>query len=42
MNFLDIDFPPVEASLYNPDDVEEYPFEGAGKIVWKRPHEFMA
>jgi hypothetical protein len=36
-NFLDIEFPPVEASIYPPS--EGKPF--ANPIVWKRPKEFM-
>lgn len=38
-NFIDIDFPPVEASIYSPGEPTK-PF--ANKIiVWKRPKEFM-
>ena len=37
MNFIDIEFPPVEASIYPPS--EGKPFDKP--IVWKRPKEFM-
>lgn len=37
INFLDIEFPPVESSIYPP--TEGQPFNQP--IVWKRPSEFM-
>lgn len=37
INFLDIEFPPVESSIYPP--TEGQPFNQP--IVWKRPMEFM-
>jgi hypothetical protein len=36
-NFVDIEFPPVESSIYPAS--EGKPFNEP--IVWKRPHEFM-
>lgn len=38
-NFIDIDFPPVEASIYSPSEPTK-PFANK-TIVWKRPKEFM-
>ena len=38
-NFIDIDFPPVEASIYSPSEPVK-PFANKS-IVWKRPKEFM-
>lgn len=37
VNFLDIEFPPVESSIYPPS--EGQPFQEP--IVWKRPKDFM-
>jgi hypothetical protein len=37
VNFLDIEFPPVDSSIYPPS--EGQPFNQP--IVWKRPSEFM-
>ena len=37
MNFIDIEFPPCDSSLY-PKGIS-YPYKA--KIVWKRPKEFM-
>ena len=37
MNFIDIEFPPVDSSIYPPSEGHPYNFE----IVWKRPLEFM-
>ena len=37
VNFIDIEFPPVENSIYPPTEAQ--PFNQP--IVWKRPHEFM-
>mmetsp|Transcript_10338 Transcript_10338/g.10351 ORF Transcript_10338/g.10351 Transcript_10338/m.10351 type:complete len:303 (+) Transcript_10338:235-1143(+) len=37
MNFVDIEFPPVESSIYPPSEGKPYNFP----IVWKRPQEFM-
>ena len=36
-NFVDIEFPPVQASIHTPN--EGQPFKNT--IVWKRPKEFM-
>ena len=36
-NFVDIEFPPVESSLYPPSEVKPLPY----KVVWKRPRDFM-
>ena len=38
-SFIDIEFPPVESSIYNTKDTLK-PF-AKEKIVWKRPKEFM-
>lgn len=37
INFIDIEFPPVESSIYPPTESQPYTFP----IVWKRPKEFM-
>lgn len=37
INFIDIEFPPVEASIYPPSEGKPFP----NPIVWKRPKEFM-
>jgi hypothetical protein len=39
MNFIDIEFPPVESSIYSPSETLK-PF-ARENIVWKRPKEFM-
>ena len=39
INFVDIEFPPVEASIYNPGEMLK-PFANEN-IVWKRPKDFM-
>ena len=39
MNFIDIEFPPVESSIYSASEPEK-PFANEN-IVWKRPKEFM-
>lgn len=39
MNFIDIEFPPVEASIYSPNEAMK-PF-ARENIVWKRPKDFM-
>ena len=39
MNFIDIDFPPVESSIYSAIEMNR-PFAN-DNIVWKRPKEFM-
>ena len=39
MNFIDIEFPPVDSSIYAPHEPDN-PFAET-TIVWKRPHEFM-
>jgi hypothetical protein len=39
-NFIDIEFPPVEASIYNTLELGIKPF-AKERIVWKRPVEFM-
>jgi hypothetical protein len=39
MNFIDIDFPPCESSIYSPNEPEK-PFSDEN-IVWKRPKDFM-
>jgi len=37
MNFVDIEFPPVESSIYPPSEGKPFNFP----IVWKRPKDFM-
>lgn len=37
INFIDIEFPPVEASIYPPSEGNPFNFP----IVWKRAKEFM-
>jgi hypothetical protein len=37
LNFVDIEFPPVDASIYPPSEGKPFNFP----IVWKRPKEFM-
>lgn len=36
-NFIDIEFPPVESSLYPTSEGKPFDFP----IVWKRPKDFM-
>ena len=36
-NFVDIEFPPIMASIYNTD--EQFPFDE--EIVWKRAKDFL-
>ena len=38
-SFIDIEFPPVESSIYNPREGLK-PF-AKERIVWKRPRDFM-
>jgi hypothetical protein len=38
-NFIDIEFPPVESSIYSPSESTK-PFANKN-IVWKRPKDFM-
>ena len=38
-NFLDIEFPPTDSSIYSPNELEK-PFDQQ-IIVWKRPKDFM-
>jgi hypothetical protein len=39
-SFIDVEFPPVEASIYPPTELSK-PFANQ-TIVWKRPKDFMA
>ena len=39
MNFIDIEFPPVDSSIYSANEISK-PFANE-HIVWKRPKEFM-
>lgn len=36
-NFIDIEFPPIMASIYDPE--ENFPFDS--EIIWKRPKDFL-
>ena len=36
-HFIDIEFPPIMASIYNPN--EQFPFDE--EIVWKRAKDFL-
>jgi hypothetical protein len=38
-NFIDIEFPPTDSSLYSPNDLTNL-FEKEN-VVWKRPKDFM-